>query len=227
MRSWGVDGYKRRWISVWLNDDLSAAGWELINNTDQLMALDASMLMIDIPIGLPDTGYRGCDLAARRLLGAAAPRVFLGLRRPLLQYLNDYAAANAWAKSDGKGLAKQSFSILPKIASIDSVMTPERQSQFRESHPELVFQRLNNGAVLPTKHSAEGLRLRQELLTRLGFVALVSWLEQLRGTGAKPDDLFDACALALAAHDAVQGRVMRANNETNRDSRGLCMEIWY
>jgi len=104
VRSWGVDGYKRGWIAVWLDDDLRA-GWELIDNTDRLAALDTSMVMIDIPIGLPDTGYRGCDLAARRLLGAAAPRVFLGLRRPLLQYLDDYAAANAWCKSNGKGLA--------------------------------------------------------------------------------------------------------------------------
>ncbi|HXE26957.1 MAG TPA: DUF429 domain-containing protein [Stellaceae bacterium] len=226
MRSWGVDGYKRGWIAVWLDDDLRA-GWELIDNTDRLAALDTSMVMIDIPIGLPDTGYRGCDLAARRLLGAAAPRVFLGLRRPLLQYLDDYAAANAWCKSNGKGLAKQSFAILPKIAEIDDIMTPARQQQFRESHPELIFRRLSGGTVLPSKHSAEGLRLRQELLTRLGFAALDNWLEQLPGTGAKPDDLFDACALALAARDAAQGRVTRANNDTICDSRGLRMEICY
>jgi hypothetical protein len=33
--------------------------------------------MIDIPIGLPDRGYRQCDIEARALVGT---RVFLGAR---------------------------------------------------------------------------------------------------------------------------------------------------
>jgi predicted RNase H-like nuclease len=226
VRVWGVDGTKRGWVAVWLDDDRNA-GWELIESAAGLAALDTPMVMIDIPIGLPDSGYRGCDLAARRLLGKAAARVFLGLRRPLLGCLHDYKAANAWAKSDGKGLAKQSFNILPKIAAIDSIMAPARQRWFRESHPELAFRRLNGGAVLPSKHSAEGLRLRQQLLTRLGFTALPPWLKELRGTGIKPDDLFDACVLALAARDAANGRATRVDNDTICDSRGLRMEIWY
>ena len=121
MRAWGIDGCRAGWLAVSI-DAAGKRGFTIVERITQLAALDDATVFIDIPIGLPDSGYRGCDLAARRLLKGAQSRVFLGLRRPLLDYLNDYKAANAWAKRDGKGLAKQAFNILPKIAEIDALM---------------------------------------------------------------------------------------------------------
>jgi predicted RNase H-like nuclease len=226
LRALGIDGYRKGWVAVWI-DDAGRRGFNLIPNIRALAAPDKGMTMIDMPIGLPDSGYRGCDLAARKLLRQAASRVFLGLRRPLLGYLGDYAAANAWAKSDGKGLAKQSFAILPKIAEIDAIMSPERQSHFRESHPELVFQRLNGGEALPSKHLSEGLEARREILAASGFDEIDAWLATLRGTGAKADDLLDACVLAVAAHEALHGHARRVACPERRDAKGLRMEIWF
>jgi len=189
--------------------------------------LDHAMIYIDMPIGLPESGARGCDLAARKLLKRAASRVFLGLRRPLLRYLEDYAAANRWAKADGKGLAKQAFNLLPKIAEIDARMTPARQQRFRESHPELVFWRLNGGTALASKHEPKGLQARRDILAQHGFADIDAWLVKLRGTGVKPDDLLDACALALAASEATTGHARRVKSPAVRDARGLRMDIWF
>lgn len=222
---WGLDGYKKGWVAVSI-DAQEKRRFELLeSNTPPHVA--AMMVMIDIPIGLPQSGYRGCDKAARLLLKGAQSRVFIGLRRPLFDYLDDYPAANQWAKRDGMGLAKQAFNILPKIAAIDAIMTPARQESFRESHPELVFARLNSGTPLPSKHGADGLRARRDLLAQHGFDAIDRWLDQLRGTGAKPDDLLDACVLALAACEAATGQARRVDCPEVRDAKGLRMDIWY
>jgi len=223
---WGVDGCAAGWIAVRI-DGATARDFLIVNRLASLNIGDAAMLYIDIPIGLPETGYRGCDVAARALLKGAQSRVFLGLRRPLLRYLNDYPAANAWAKSDGKGLAKQSFNILPKIAEVDALITPDRQRSFRESHPELVFARLNGGTALVSKHQPEGLKVRRDILAHYGFDMIDQWLGTLRGSGAKADDLLDACVLAFAARETAQGSAQRVPYPETRDAKGLSMEIWF
>ena len=56
-----------------------------------------------------------------------------------------------------------------------------------------------------------------------GSTRSTRWLPALRGRGARADDLYDACALALAAR-APHGPIpCRAAT----DARGLRMEIWY
>lgn len=199
----------------------------MVKRVGEVPALNAAMVFIDMPIGLPESGDRGCDLAARKLLKGAPSRVFLGLRRPLLAYVGDYAAANAWAKSDGKGLAKQAFAILPKIAEIDATILPAHQSRIRESHPELVFWRLNGGTPLLSKHTPDGLRARREILVRHGFPDIDVWLAKLRRQGAQPDDLLDACVLAVAANEATQGYARRVKCPEARDAKGLRMDIWF
>ncbi len=226
MPACGIDGCRAGWIVVTLGP-AGARDFTVIERIDQLSALDGAMVFIDMPIGLPDSGDRGCDWAARKLLKGAASRVFLGLRRPLLRYLSDYPAANAWAKSDGKGLAKQAYAILPKIAEIDAIMRPERQHRFRESHPELVFWRLNGSTALASKHTPEGLEARRDILVRHGFEGVDAWLNELPRQRAQPDDLLDACALALAASEAMQGFARRVKSPALRDARGLRMDIWF
>jgi predicted RNase H-like nuclease len=224
--AYGVDGCRAGWIVVKLASD-GGRDVTIIERIGQLLLLDRAMVFIDMPIGLPDSGYRGCDLAARKLLKNAQSRVFLGLRRPLLGYLGDYPAANAWAKGDGKGLAKQAFAILPKIAEIDAIMTPARQETFRESHPELVFQRLNNGTALPSKHTPAGIAARRNMVAQAGFTDIDAWLGALRGSGAKADYLLDACVLAVAARDAARGDARCVDCAERRDTRGLRMDIWF
>lgn len=221
MKLLGIDGHRKGWICVWID----SAGNRGFNPDFRLEALTRQAgrwhAMIDIPVGLPDTGYRACDLAARKMLGPAGVRVFLGVRRPLLRY-EDFAAASAWAKRDGKGISIQAFHILPKIAELDALMTPGRQQNIREMHPELVFWRLNGRQPVASKHTEAGLRQRRALLKQHGFDALPRWRKEMRRSGAKEDDLLDACAGALAAP-----RPTRVACASETDACGLKMDIWY
>jgi len=184
------------------------------------------MAAVDMPIGLPASGPRGCDTQARALLGPARSRVFPHLRRPLLALAGDWRAASAWAKRDGKGISKQAFNILPKIAEIDGRIAPADQARVREAHPELAFARLNGGAALPSKATEAGLTARRRLLRAAGFTGLGALWRAVAGGGVKADDLYDACVLALTARRIARGEAVCLDSGM-RDGRGLKMEIWY
>jgi predicted RNase H-like nuclease len=217
----GVDGCRDGWIAAAI-DDQGARRYQIIHRIEEIAEFAAARVMIDIPIGLPETGRRDCDLTARKLLGTARSRVFLDVRRPLLAF-HDYVEANRWAKKDQHGISKQLWFILRKIDEVDKFITPERQETILESHPELVFQRFNRGLVLPSKKSRDGQACRRDLAAAAGFTEIDHWLGEIDRKRAGADDLLDACALALAARDP-HGRIPDA---PATDARGLRMEIWY
>jgi predicted RNase H-like nuclease len=221
MTALGLDGCRAGWIAVWI-DKRGRRGFAVIPTIANLASFAIESARIDMPIGLPDTGERACDFGAREILGPARSCVFLGARRPLLQHLDDHAKANEWAKADGRGLSIQMFRLLPKIAELDDFMSPARQHQMREAHPELVFRRLAGGTPLSPKKTPQGQRHRRDLVREHGFAEIDEWLGALRGTGAKPDDLLDACALAYAALEPG-GKV----GDDATDAKGLRMEIWF
>ncbi len=224
MRALGIDGCKGGWIAA-IVDTGGTRDWRVVTSIESAIALGGDSILIDIPIGLPDTGRRACDLAARELLGAARSRVFLDVRLPLLRFLaeDDYAAANLWAKSDGAGISRQLWGILPKIAEVDRLLRPDLQGMIREGHPELSFMRLNGGNVVPEgKKTRTGFAVRAALLGQAGFTGIEKWLAELRGSGAGRDDLLDACALALSTQNP---RRVECTAET--DARGLRMDMWY
>ena len=103
-------------------------------------------------------------------------------------------------------------------------MRADRSHDIREVHPELVFLRLNGGKPLPPKKSEEGDALRRRLLKRAGFRDIERWLSKTRiGTGAKRDDVLDACAVAIAAREPVGSLPERSQS----DAKGLLMQIWF
>ena len=157
--------------------------------------------MIDVPIGLPERGYRQCDLEARKLIGSS---VFLGARWNVWTF-RSYKEANAhyWADGD-KRIAKQLWCIRYKLQEVNEVMTPQRQSRLQETHPELVFWRLNDRRRLEKKKTVAGQAQRIALLKPHGFDQIETWLDRRRGTGIGRDDLIDACACALAARERAQ-----------------------
>src|SRR5262249_48286385 len=119
----------------------------------------------------------------------------------------------------------QLFCLLPKIRQVDDLMTSRRQARVRESHPELIFQRLH-GVPLPSKKSQDGIRLRRRILLDNGFASIDAWLEARIGMGAKADDILDACACALAAKEASEERRLPKRRQSP-DAKGLKMEIWF
>lgn len=220
----GIDGCRAGWLLVRLGPD-GALSVEIAQRFKDLPLRGLVMTAVDMPIGLPDSGRRGCDFLARdRLPADRKSSVFLHFRRPLLGFAT-YPEANAWGKADGKGLAKQAWFLLPKIADIDGWITPARQRRVCESHPELVFLQLNGGKPLPKKSTPEGLAVRRRVLRRHGLRGIGALELALDRRRARLDDLYDAAALALAARRIVAGEGVCL--EGGRDARGLRMAIWF
>lgn len=228
----GVDGCRAGWAAVRINlYDNSVSGFMAAAFTDILAIADAAMIMVDMPIGLADTGPRACEVMARKRLSPLRhSSVFSPPRRKMLSF-SRYEDANGWGKeNDGKGLSKQAWMIAPKIREIDEAVTPEDQIRLGEAHPEVAFSRLNDDKPCAhPKRTAEGQAERRALLMRAGIADAERIYAGLRKQhGAKAiahDDVYDACALALTAKARLDGSAIRLSDDA-RDARGLVMEIW-
>lgn len=112
---------------------------------------------------------------------------------------------------------------MPRIADVDSAITPPLQSRAVEVHPEVSFARLA-GATLPPKRTAAGRGARLDVLA--------SWLPDPDAAlaaaprPARPDDALDALAAAWSARRWLAGEAeVLPSAEPPRDARGLRMEI--
>jgi predicted RNase H-like nuclease len=216
----GIDGYRRGWVAVYI-DEADGHYFEHSNSLDDLLAVPHIRAMIDLPVGLPDRGYRQCDVEARAIVG---PRVFLGARWGIWEFESFQAANDHYWRTGDSGISQQLWCIRHKLRDVNTAMTPGRQVKLRETHPELVFWRLA-GRPLDSKKSESGREQRIKLLRNNGIRDIERWLGMRKGTGIGRDDLIDACACALAARDS-KNRLPRIK-EIPADRRGIRMEIWY
>ena len=152
-------------------------------------------------IGLPDATQpvRTCDQIARQLLGPQRARVFTAPPREALQ-ASDYPAACAAARAaTGKAISKQCWNLFPKIRELKTIHDP----RIHESHPELVFARLNGGAaVAASKKNLAGQNTRLRLLRTALPGSIEAYLDadlQLPTVAYLADDCIDALALCAAA----------------------------
>ncbi|MCP1850848.1 MULTISPECIES: DUF429 domain-containing protein [Bradyrhizobium] len=219
----GLDGFSKGWVAVTIDGDRRTIFFH--SDIADALSRPFDRAGIDIPIGMTDNGERDCDLLARVRLRPHISRVFTGARRWLWQEFDDPDAANEEARRRGQTrVSRQLWHIGPKIMEVDAFVRANATRDIREVHPELVFLRLNGDASLPRKKSEEGDALRRRLLKRSGFREIDRWLTEVRtGTGAKRDDVLDACAVALAAREPC-GSVPEA---PPRDAYDLPMQIWF
>ena len=187
---------------------------------DEVRSGNLAAAGVDIPIGLADDRRRRCDTEARRLVGPRRSSVFSAPIRPLLG-VSSYEEANERSRAIvERGLSKQSYHLLPRIAEVDSLMTPELQGWIREVHPEVVFARLKGRPLDSPKRRTAGRQERLAILRPLvGDVA-----ELARPKGIAGDDALDAIACALAARAVVRGAAIVIGDGA-RDVRGLAMEM--
>jgi len=220
----GLDGFRKGWVAVTIDGDRRSIAFP--SDVSWLGSQCFDRAAIDIPIGMPDDGDRLCDRLARAQLKPHGSRVFSGARRWLWEEFGDPASANEEAvKREQTRISLQLWHIGAKIMEVDAFARTHRHLDLREAHPELVFLRLNAGMPLRSKHTEEGLALRAALLTANGFSDLDNWLTAgCRGTGAKRDDVLDACAVALAAKEPA-GCI--PDGDAPRDDCDLPMQIWF
>jgi predicted RNase H-like nuclease len=176
---------------------------------------------IDIPIGLPASGSRSCDIEARRLIGGRRNSVFPAPARAVLGAATFEDASIRSRSVTGKGISRQTFGILGKIEDVDLLMTPDRQRHVVEVHPEVCFTLLAGAPMTSHKATPDG---RAERLAALrGVFADVDDHAAKPRARVRSDDVLDAFAVAWTArrwwaktHTQLGGAI---------DQRGLRMEI--
>ncbi|HKJ75685.1 MAG TPA: DUF429 domain-containing protein [Gammaproteobacteria bacterium] len=230
MTTLGIDGARGGWFAVALHAD-DTWGIGLHTRFEELMATypDAAPALIDIPIGLPESGPRQCDQEARRLLGPRGRSVFPVPCRGAV-HAPDYATAcRRNERALGRRLNRQTWNICPRIAEVDTFLRahPEKIGILREAHPELAFSALNRGRPMPhSKKTPEGLAERRAVL-RTHLPAADAIFEEatacFRRKDLARDDILDALVLAVAA----RGPLIAVPEEPETDTFGLPMEIAY
>ncbi|HUP62449.1 MAG TPA: DUF429 domain-containing protein [Thermoanaerobaculia bacterium] len=219
----GVDGCRSGWIAV--VKDGASLDTRLCASDEELLALfsECAVVAIDVPIGLAERGPRSCDHHARRLLGRRASCVFPAPLRPLLAS-TDYAEANRVSnRLQQRGISKQGWAIVPKVAQIDRVLQRRRELRGRvyEVHPEVSFAMWNGGTpIAASKRSKEGLAARRELA--LSHFASIPDPPR----GAREDDVLDALAALWTAERIAAGRA-QSLGDARADLTGLPMRIVY
>ncbi|MFB9265717.1 DUF429 domain-containing protein [Bradyrhizobium erythrophlei] len=224
MRALGLDGFSKGWVAVVIDGDRQDISFH--REIADALSRPFDRAGIDIPIGMTDDGERVCDRLARERLRPHTSRVFTGARRWLWEEFRDPGQANEAARRRGESrVSRQLWHLGKKIMEVDAFVRANGAHDIREVHPELVFLRMNDGTPLPRKKSEEGDALRRKLLKRAGFREIDRWLTKLRiGTGAKRDDVLDACAVAIAARSPA-GSV--PEGPPPFDEHRLPMQIWF
>ena len=205
----GIDGCRTGWI-------VATARGVVVVPTLHLERF--TLVGIDMPIGLLDGPPRACDREARKYLGRAGSSVFPAPPRAALQHTEYRAALAAARAATGRGISKQTFNIMAKVAELDVLIQHSEQHRIIEVHPECTFRMLNDGAPLPSKKAAEGRRLRRQLLARHFDVPSSA------PAGAGADDLLDAYAVLWSAQRYRRGE-HRVFGDGQRDALGIEMRI--
>jgi predicted RNase H-like nuclease len=227
----GIDGCRRGWFFVQL---LDAERFRLgvVESLEELRdsIIASDLALIDIPLGLKSSGKeeRGCDLAARRLLGRRASRVFPVPCRQVLDCATYQEGSAVNHSLTGRKLSRQSWGIVPKIAEADRLVCglPEHNRP-REMHPEVCFRALNQDQPMTyNKKTPPGQAQRLALLKRhiphtqaIVDEARAHWLKKDLAT----DDILDALVGAVTASYPKGLASLPAKDE--RDELGLIMEI--
>lgn len=228
----GVDGCPDGWVVAVL--DPGGLRWHVKDSAHRVLEVTAGCgaVAVDIPMGLPDTGRRACDLQAKVRLGAARSSVFPAPLRPMLTAGTYGEACAIGRRAEGLAISRQTFGLLPKILQWDRVLTPGLQDRVVEAHPEVSFRAM--GVEPSGKKTGRGAALRLAALARCGLPALTDRLAVLDGLPAGPglDDALDALACAWTAARWLRGEAEvlpsagpEATPAPGRDARGLAMRI--
>jgi predicted RNase H-like nuclease/predicted enzyme related to lactoylglutathione lyase len=163
------------------------------------LLVDADVVGVDIPIGIPDAGTREADVAARRFVGPRASSVFPTPIRPVLE-AETYAEARAVATElTGKSVSAQAYRLRDRILEMDGYA--HEDERVIEVHPEVSFRELARRPLLP-KRGTDGLVERRRLLEDAG-IDLPASVPRI----AEPD-LLDATIAAWSARRYVNGEAL-------------------
>ena len=231
----GIDGCRAGWLAVSCDSNelkMGAANQSIdIQVFATIEALwsahhDASLLLVDMPIGLLEGLPRQVEPAARKGLRGRAASVFSVPCRQAV-YAGSYEqACEINAQQLGKRLSIQAWHICPKIRQLDRFLQicPEARERMLESHPELAFARVKGQPLTHSKKQAAGQLERLAILsghwpavTDVYHQAVGRW----RRSEVQRDDILDAMVLLLT----LRGRWATLLETSQRDQRGLAINL--
>lgn len=218
----GVDGCRAGWVLATAPAAATARSRidiEVLPDFAAVLERDLALVAVDMPMGLPDEGVRACDVAARRALGPRRASVFPTPARPLLACAGYADALAAGRALDGRGVSRQAWSLVPRIAEVDALLSPSLQVRIVEASPELSFATMAGTPLASPKRNADGAAARRALVTRH-----VGRLPDAVPRGARPDDVLDAAVLVWTARRVVDGRALTFGDGA-RDRRSLAMVV--
>jgi len=227
----GIDGCPAGWLCLTKHLSTGRVQARILPTIGALLDLRPrpQVVMVDMPIGLPDAGPRACDIAARaELLRPRASSVFRAPIRPMLAATTYARACRLGMAADGCKLSKQTWFILPKIRELDAFLRadPKRNGWVREVHPEVSFRAWAGGrAMAHPKRKAEGRAEREALVEPVYGAAYVATQASLPRGDFANDDLLDAFAALWTGERVARGRERVLPAEPPVDACGLRMEI--
>lgn len=225
MKYVGVDSCSNGWFAGILDD-----GHLETNQYDLISGLyddhhDAERILIDIPIGVPDTERRACDEEASDILGCRGVSVFNPPCRAVVdENPDDYDRANTLNRDKtDDGLSQQAYHILDKIKQVDEFISAQDgvSEPILESHPELCFYAFNDrNPIAYSKQSERGRAKRREVLgdifgcmDRVYEKAIKSYYRK----DVARDDILDALVLtATARSDSLRSVPERRDHHEQR-----------
>lgn len=224
----GVDGCKGGWVAIAADDHGYIGG--LVESSMERVEAEAvarwgvATIVVDIPIGIPDSTSREADLLARRFIKPRGSSVFPTPVRDAL-HSPDYASARvASATRSGKSLSAQAYAMRERILDVDSHLD-RAQARILEGHPEVSFRAMAGEGIQHSKKSFAGASLRHRLLSDQGIHIPHDLEDQLKP--ASWDDILDAAAMAWTALRVESGRAQSLPDPPEVFSDGILSTIWY
>jgi predicted RNase H-like nuclease len=217
-RTAGVDWGSNGWVCARFDD---GEGWSVALQPSILSVWRAlgrevdAPILVDVPIGLLETGTRTCDRRAREFLGSRRNSVFLTPPRDVLTAPTYGAAKAATRELTEHSLTTQAWRLLPRIQEVDDFLQSEAGpgSGIRESHPEVCFRQLAaDDSDVASKHESAGVDARTEILDAHLPGAAEAYRDVVethirseppharRFRSSNADDILDAMGLAAAAY---------------------------
>lgn len=225
VRVLGVDACRTGWVGIALDAVPRAYSAPRIDALVAQAIADGPLdvVGVDMPIGLPDSGYRHADVLAREVVGRLRSSVFMTPTRRALEAPNHATASALNRELTGAGISIQAFGLKPKLAEVER-WAPGAQVRVVEVHPEVSFVHLAGGRLEPSKKTWAGATLRRRLLADAGIV-LGDDLGS-PGRAAAVDDVLDAAVAAWSARRVATGAAIVRPDPPESFSDGWPAAIW-
>ncbi|NYI42618.1 DUF429 domain-containing protein [Demequina lutea] len=225
----GLDGCKGGWIAIAVDDsgyvDTFVAPTVAAAESVGVERWGIEAMVIDIPIGIPDTGPRLADVEARRFIKPRHNSVFPTPVRAALEAPDYNAARIASLSASGKSLSKQAWAISDKIRKVDAWVRGAQVTAC-EGHPEVSFRAMAGEPIEHYKKTLSGAMLRWQLLGGEG-IELPGSLDAKAFRGVDLDDVHDAAAMAWTARRVARGEAVSLPAEPEVFSDGWQSAIWF